>query len=196
MGEIKMRLRRPKLKDSKAGMIVGGIVIGAMASRLLPPILATVSGTVRARLGADPFKILENDHRTLETLLDKLRNSPDDSRAGRAAAFLALKRKLGKHALAEEDIIYPLLSEQAHAVDEAKRLYAEHAQMKIHMYELESSLTANGMWRDRIRALDELIRSHARDEEEKEFPRLREMLDEQRARTVSGLIYREEALVL
>jgi len=81
-----------------------------------------------------------------------------------------LKRKLGKHALAEEDIIYPLLYEHAHAPDEAKRLYAEHAQMKVHMYELESSLTTNSMWRDRLRSLDELIRSHARDEKRRSSP--------------------------
>jgi len=59
-------------------MIAGGIVIGAMASRLLPPIVATVSGTVRARLGTDPFKILENDHRppTIRVRAEPRRSSP------------------------------------------------------------------------------------------------------------------------
>ena len=35
------------------------------------------------------------------------------------------------HALAEEDVIYPVPHDDAHAVDDANQLYSEHAQMKI-----------------------------------------------------------------
>src|SRR5688572_19892829 len=126
-----MRLQNAGLKNINAGVLAGGVVVGAIASRFLPPLLATISGSVRARLGQDPFKLLEQDHRSILALLETLRTSSDDSFASRMAAFLAFKRKLAKHSMAEEDVIYPLLHEHAHAEHEAKRLYSEHAEMKI-----------------------------------------------------------------
>jgi iron-sulfur cluster repair protein YtfE (RIC family) len=112
------------------------------------------------------------------------------------ASFLSLKRTLGKHALAEENVVYPLLREHAQKADDARRLYAEHAEMKVHLFELEASLTAVTSWQSRVRMLDDLVRHHIRDEEEKEFPLLQEMLEGSRAKTVAGQIRREEALVL
>jgi len=175
--------------------LAGGMLLGAVASRILPPLVATISGSLRTRLGEEPFKLLVQDHRTILSLIEKMQDS-GDSVKGRTAAFLMFKRKLAKHALAEEDVVYPLLHERANAVQEAMRLYEEHAQMKIHLYELESSLASVSSWRARVRSLDDLLRTHIRDEEEKEFPRLRQMLDEDRSKVVGGLIRREEALVL
>jgi hemerythrin superfamily protein len=191
-----MRFRSKRSYNRGATALAGGIVLGALGSRLLPPVVSMVSGSVRAQLGGDPFKILKQDHQKVLSLLDTMQQLPDDSTAKRAASFLALKRALGKHTLAEENVVYPLLSERANARDDARRLYAEHAEMKVHLFELESALQTVSTWRSRVRMLDELIRGHIRDEEEKEFPRLEEMLEEGRARTVAGQIRREEALVL
>jgi hemerythrin superfamily protein len=183
-------------KNVNTGVLAGGILVGAVASRLLPPLFANVNGSVRAKLGADPFQLLEEDHRSMELLLEKLRTSSDDSLAARTVAFMSLKRKIGKHALAEEDVVYPLLHEHANAQEDAYRLYREHAEMKIHLYELEAALKKNGEWKERFQSFDYLIREHIRDEEEKEFPRLREMMNEKQSICLSGLIRREESLVL
>jgi hemerythrin superfamily protein len=191
-----MQFRSKRSYNRGATALAGGIVLGALGSRLLPPVVSMVSGSVRARLGGDPFKILKQDHQKVLSLLETMQQLPDDSTAKRAASFLALKRALGKHALAEENVVYPLLSERANARDDARRLYSEHAEMKVRLFELESSLQTVSTWRSRVRMLDELIRGHIRDEEEKEFPRLEEMLGEGRARTVAGQIRREEALAL
>jgi hypothetical protein len=50
-------------------------------------------------------------------------------------------------------------------------------------------------WSGRVRELHTLIRGHIRDEEEVEFPRLREFLDESTKPAVAGQISREEAMV-
>jgi hemerythrin superfamily protein len=192
-----MQLRRTKRSYGRgAGTFAGGLVLGALGSRLLPPMVAMVSGSVRTQLGGNPFELLRQDHRSILSTLDTMQQLPDDSVAKRTASFLALKRTLGKHALAEENVVYPVLREHANAEEDARRLYAEHAEMKVHMFELESSINTVSTWKARIRMLDGLIRHHIRDEEEKEFPRLEEMLEESRAKTIAGQIRREEALVL
>jgi hypothetical protein len=68
--------------------------------------------------------------------------------------------------------------------------------MKIHLFELERMLMNNENWIRRVESLRDLIERHARDEEEVEFPKMRQALDDQRRRTLSQHIQREEALVL
>src|SRR5688500_10612080 len=47
-----------------------GLAVGVVGSRLLPPMVAGVTGSMRASLGADPFERLMRDHRQIETILD------------------------------------------------------------------------------------------------------------------------------
>jgi iron-sulfur cluster repair protein YtfE (RIC family) len=172
------------------------MVTGVIASRLLPPMVAQAVGDVRARSGGDPFDRLIQDHRRILSLLEQMREVPVEHRAERTKLFLSLKRTLAKHALAEEDIVYPLLHHDANAVQSAKQLYDEHANIKIHLFELERMLRNDENWIRRVESLRDLIERHARDEEEVEFPKLREVLDKRRSRTLSQNIRREEALVL
>jgi iron-sulfur cluster repair protein YtfE (RIC family) len=172
------------------------MALGLLSSRLLPPVVATASGRLRARRGGDPFQKLIQEHGVILSTLDAMERATHESLARRAGLFLTLKRTLAKHAMAEEDVIYPMLHQEARAEHESKELYSEHADIKIHMYELETMLKNNADWTQRVRDLRELIQRHARDEEEVEFPKLRALLDERRSRRVSGRIRREEALVL
>jgi hemerythrin superfamily protein len=179
-----------------AATIAGGLAVGIIGSRLLAPVFATASGSVRARMGRDPFERLIDDHRYILSVLEEMENTPADSTVLRAKQFLMLKRTLAKHALAEEDVVYPLLHEDLHAEDESNHLYREHADMKVHLFELERLLKNGEDWSARSRQLRNLIQDHARQEEEVEFPRLREALNEKRTRKLSRQIHREEALIL
>jgi hemerythrin superfamily protein len=176
-------------------VMVGGIAVGLVASRFVP-ILASASGSIRSRAGQDPFDRLIQDHRIILSTLDDMERHGNGSFARRGALFLRLKRTLAKHAMAEEDVVYPLLHDDIHREEAIKHLYQEHADMKIHLFELERLLKANEDWTDRVRRLRDIIGGHAREEEEVEFPRLREALDKQRTRSLSGQIRREESMVL
>jgi hemerythrin superfamily protein len=105
-----------------------------------------------------------------------MERTPEGSPARRMSLFLTLKRTLAKHALAEEDIVYPQLLSQAQESGRTKHLYDEHADIKIHLYELEQLLTRNENWADRVRSLRALIEPHIRQEEDEEFPKLRQTL--------------------
>jgi iron-sulfur cluster repair protein YtfE (RIC family) len=176
--------------------IAGGLAVGVIGSRLLAPMMATASGSMRARFGQDPFKQLIEDHRYILSLLNEMEQTHADATTLRAKLFLALKRTLAKHALAEEDIVYPMLHGDVHAVEESRHLYDEHAEIKIHLFELERLLKEKIDWRQRVRELRNLIEAHARQEEEIEFPKLRQILSRRGNTTLSGQIRREESLLL
>jgi hemerythrin superfamily protein len=170
----------------------GGVLLG----RFLPVLLANAGGLARGVAGGDPFAGLIEQHRTLLSLLDKMEQLPASDWTKRKLAFLAFKRTIGKHAMAEEDIVYPLLKTQAERHEATQKLYREHASMKIHLFELEAAIHGEDEWRDAVRALRTEIEPHAREEEETEFPRLRELLDEKRTAELARKIWQEEALVV
>jgi hemerythrin-like domain-containing protein len=187
-----------KTNDSgrNVAILLGGIAAGIVGSRLLPPVVALISGSRRVRAGEDPFALLIEDHRQILSYLDQMVATPVDSTLYRSRLFLMLKRKLAKHALAEEDVVYPILQTQSDDVAGSKHLYDEHGDMKVLLFKLEDKLKSREDWSDPARSLRDLIRRHVDEEEQTIFPRLREMLSESRLPNVSGQIRREEALIL
>jgi hemerythrin superfamily protein len=181
---------------SDAAKYAGMFAVGLIGGRLLAPLFASASGSVRTRMGADPFDRLIDDHRRILECLHEMENAHPDSRLQKGRLLLRVKRMLGKHAMAEEDVVYPLLHDRAHAETETRQLYDEHADIKIHLYELEQMVRNNEDWRHRVLSLRRLIETHARQEEEQEFPRLRQALQEREQAMLAGQIRREEALIL
>lgn len=69
-------------------MMVGGIAVGVIGSRLLPPLMAMGTGMVKSGAGGDPFGRLENDHRLILKALRSMENAPAESTTKRASLFL------------------------------------------------------------------------------------------------------------
>jgi hemerythrin-like domain-containing protein len=183
------------MQGRNIAIAAGGLAVGVIGSRLLAPMLAMGAGAIRGKSG-DPFKKLEDDHRLLLKTLEAMEKIEDHGTAKRGLLFLTLKRKLGKHAMAEEDVVYPLLSEEADRKEAAKHLYEEHAQIKILLFEIENALMHHEGWMQPVRKLRQLIASHIEEEETEQFPRLREVLSAKRVSEVGAQVHREEALVL
>jgi hemerythrin superfamily protein len=174
----------------------GGAAAALLASRLFPPIVAQAAGTAWASAGTDAFDALARDHRVILSLLDRMENSPNDDVFGRIQLFLRLKRRLSAHAVAEEDVVYPLLHDRAQEEDDTMHLYSEHAKMKILIYALEQTPKNDPRWRGLARDLKTLIEGHVHQEEQVEFPKLRRLLDERETARMSGEVQREKALLL
>jgi hemerythrin superfamily protein len=176
-------------------MMVAGLAAGIIGSRLLPPFIAMANGSIRGTSG-DPFDLLISDHREILKLVDNMANSPADSHVRRSGLFLALKRKLAKHAMAEEDVVYPMLHVQAADPEASKELYDEHADIKILLFEMEEALMSGTDWSRPVGQLRELLQGHIGNEEQDVFPRLRKMMHDGQTPKIAGQIRREEALVL
>jgi len=173
-----------------------GAALSFVASRLMPPLAGRAIGAVRAAAGGDPFDALARDHQRVLGMIDTLLQADDGATMRRTATLLQIKRALTAHAFAEEDVVYPLLHDQADAAQAADRLYREHADLKLHLFRLEQLPKDDPRWRDELGALRDLIARHARDEEEIEFPRLRAALSPDATARLSSEVAREKQLVL
>ncbi len=167
------------------------------ARRILPPLVADTAAAVRGMVATDPFERLIQEHRQVDAMLQRLTDGIDAPNAWRIALFMRFKRAMTKHSLAEEDIVYPALHDEVRDQKGSKSLYEEHAEIKIHMAEVEHALlNEDPQWRRHVRSLHEVLARHMRHEEEEEFPKMRSVLGEERQRTMSAEIRREERMVI
>lgn len=173
-----------------------GFVGGVLAGRLLPIGIAAGAGALRAAAGKDPFAKLIREHGELLRLLDDMETLPAERTAKRRALAYWFMRKISKHAMAEEDLVYPLLHDEADRQEQALKLYAEHGRMKVLLFELERAVHTDRAWLDAVRGLRAEIEPHARQEEEEEFPRLRAVLDRSGRIEAGRKIGRFEAIIV
>lgn len=175
----------------------GGALAGFLASRVAPPVVAQAAGAALGAAGSDPFAALARDHQAFRFLLDDMADAADRSAFTRSQLLFRLKRRLAAHAMAEEDVVYPLLREREEESDQsAMQLYEDHAQIKILLHRLEQAVNEPEAWRSHALALKTLLDNHARAEEEVEFPRLRAALDGKGMTQLSAHVRREKALLL
>lgn len=193
-GKNDMRYRNRR-RGRDVAILLGGIAAGIVGGRMLPPLFLAVVSSNRTRAGADPFAVLIADHREIVSILDQMAAMPTGSTARRARLFLRLKRKLAKHAMAEEDVVYPNVESDS-ATHERKHMYDDHAEMKVLLYEIEEQLKSGEDWSGSVMPLRELVRRHVDEEEKGIFPELRRRLSESRLPKVAGMISREEALIV
>lgn len=177
-------------------MMAGGAALALVASRLLPPVVAQLAGTARHAAGRDGIDALIDDHRHIQSLLVAMVQTPMDAPGRRTQLLLRLKRRLAAHAMAEEDVVYPLLHDQARKEEDAKHLYGEHAEMKMHLFDLEQTAKDDPRWLAVALDLKRIIDGHIRQEEEIDFPALRNSLDDGQTAIMSGGVAREKALIL
>jgi hypothetical protein len=126
-----------KSSTRAAASFATGAVLAFVGSRLLPPIVAQARGAVRASAGGDALSALIDDHRAIMSHLDAMAETADNQVFERTQRLLRLKRRLAAHAMAEEDIVYPVLRGTDDASRDAMHPYEEHARMKILLYRLE-----------------------------------------------------------
>lgn len=179
-----------------ARWFAAGAALAFLASRVMPPMAGRAIGAARVAAGGDPFDALASDHRFFLDTLDAMAETADGATLRRNTLLLRLKRALTAHALAEEDVLYPLLHQQASGKEAAERLYREHAEIKMRLYAIEHAVADDASWREEVRGLRALLAAHARDEEETEFPRLREALSASAKSQVSSEMQREKEFVL
>jgi hemerythrin superfamily protein len=142
-------------------------------------------------LGAgDWMETLAAEHEAVLALFDKLEATEDGQTWMRAHLLTKIRNALGKHAIEEENAVYPALRE-ANAAHDADALNSEHGYVKTYLYELDNMPKSSGEWIERVRAFRELLEEHIRMEEDEVFPRLRAELGEEGNAKLSAAVARE-----
>lgn len=128
-------------------------------------------------LAPDWAEALAVEHRAVLKLFDAMEATPDAAVGRRTMLLAQLKHALTKHAVEEENVIYPALREAGEQAgfDELSR---EHAMTKDFLFRLDQMAKDSPAFMTTLREFRQEIADHMRDEEQDLFPKLKAQLDE------------------
>lgn len=121
--------------------------------------------------------LLEQDHRTVESLFAKFESTPDDDTATLAQVRDDILRELSVHANIEEVVFYPAVRDADRTLEPiVLEGLEEHHAAKLALSELEKLQPGAERFRPKMTVLIENVRHHVKEEEEELFPKVREAL--------------------
>ena len=173
----------------QTGIIVGAAVAGAavgIAANMGRKLFVQVASTG----GVSWDEALATEHRMTLLTFDKIEATSDEQTTLRSSLLAKLKYQLTKHALEEENVIYPALR-QANSAHDADALEGEHGYVKTFIYELNQMGTDAPNWLEKVREFKALVQKHARMEEEEVFPRFKQALSEEQNAKITSLVNRD-----
>lgn len=128
-------------------------------------------------LAGDWVEGLAAEHEKVRKLLAELEATTSDDRARRTALVKKLKFALTKHALQEENVIYPALVDAGEEAA-AEELTREHGQLKHILYRFDIIDPDAPGFLPLVGELRDAILPHMEEEELELFPRLRNQLND------------------
>lgn len=175
--------------DNQAGAIAAAAVAGAavglaanLGRKLFMQGMTAAAGSWDEALAAE--------HKAVLAIFDKLEQTKDSQTTIRAHLLMKMKHALAKHALQEENVIYPALR-QANAAHDADTLNSEHGYVKTYLYELENMPKDSPEWLARLRDFRAMIQEHMSMEEDRVFPELRSTMSEDQNAKLTMMMNKE-----
>lgn len=178
--------RQRRTSAVKLGLAAtAGAAIGMMA--LFGRRTASQAPTI---LAGDWPQALAAEHKAVLKLFDAIEATQTRAVARRMMLLAQLKHALAKHAIEEENAIYPALRDAGRA-DAAESLIRDHGDVKHFLYDLENMPKNAPEFLETIKAFRHEIETHMREEEERDFPALKAQLSEDQNRKLTRQMNRE-----
>ena len=171
-----------------------GKLLGAVAAGAALGFAANLGRkfAVQAMSGAsgDWFEAIKTEHRMAVAIFDKIEATRDDQTTQRMLLLAKLKYALGKHAIEEEDVVYPALRDAAQK-EAADKLNHDHGYIKTYLYELLNMPKDSPAWIAKVREFRTLVEEHVREEEDDIFPAFRAQMSDEQNDKLTTLLNKE-----
>lgn len=153
------------------GRLAAASAVGFLAGLALPHARKAVMQAPSIAVG-DWVEALSAEHRLVEGLFEKVLATTEDDKLEREMLLTKIAYALTKHAVEEENVIYPALGE-AGRKEQSSHLVEEHARIKTCIYDLRRITSGSAAWLERMRELQAAVADHVREEEDEIFPAFR-----------------------
>ena len=164
---------------------VGGLVVGLMANAGRKVVMQMMDATY-----GEWDEILKAEHDATLMIFDKLQESGPDETSKRTMLLVQLKHALTKHALEEENVIYPTMRENG-LTEEADELNNDHGYVKQFLFELGKMEPWDQAWGSKVAEFRRQVETHQREEENTLFPQLREKLTAEENTAMTAALNKE-----
>ena len=169
-----------KSGKSSDGGSSNGALLGAAAAGLAVGLVANLGRKavvqgVSAASGSWE-QALANEHAMLLKIFDALEATEDKQKVKRSTLLMSMKHALMKHAVQEENVIYPALRDAGYK-EAADQLNHEHGYVKDYLYHLETMPKDSPEFLPTVRRFRGEIEHHVREEEDELYPKMKAQLD-------------------
>ncbi len=159
--------------STTSGLIVAGaagVAIGVAA--MIGRKVAVQAPTL---LAGDWDKALAAEHAAVIKVFDAIEATTRKNTTRRTVLLAQLKHALAKHALQEENAVYPALRDSGKS-DAADHLNHDHGYVKQYLYELRNCPKDSERFMEIVRKFRTDLEQHVREEEDTLFPALKASL--------------------
>lgn len=172
-----------------------GMTLGAVGAGIIIGLATSLGRKVAVQAAAggmnrDWDEVLQLEHRAVEELFSKILETDDRDTGKRTALLAKIKHALMKHALEEENAIYPAL-QRIDAQNSEDELFSDHADIKKALYDLDRMDKADAVFLARITDLQNLIERHVQMEEGDLFPRLKRSMTDEETKQANARVWKE-----
>lgn len=126
------------------------------------------------------YEAIKKDHDVQRDLCNRLKDTSGDSKE-RKKLWIALKKELEVHALAEERYFYSPLIDSDEMQEDARHGMAEHHEMDELIEELTNTDMSSPHWLATLKKLADKVEHHLEDEEEDFFVKAKDLYSEKEA---------------
>ena len=139
----------------------------------------------------DAVTFLTKEHEEAKALFEQIQTSSDPATKERLTAQVITA--LRAHTKIEEEILYSIVRERLKGGSKMfEEAMQEHQEAKEAMKELESMSATDDEWNDKFEILMHGVLHHAGEEETEMFPKLREVLGEERLQELGEQLEADE----
>lgn len=138
--------------------------------------------------GADVLDLLIEEHREVQHMVDELAMQSHQEVDPRELSDIVIA-SLVRHSVAEEMYVYPAMREYLLDGDQqVEHDISEHQQLEECLKQLEGLHPADGEFTEVVARLRSVLNDHVRDEEDNQFPRMRQTIPEERLIELRGKV--------
>jgi hemerythrin superfamily protein len=171
-----------------------GALIAAGAAGAVLGIAAMIGRKVAVQaptaLAGDWDDALAAEHAVVDKIFDALEMTTRQNTTKRAILLAQLKHALAKHALQEENTVYPALRDSGET-EAADHLNQDHGYVKQYLYELTNCPKDSERFLEIVRRFRTDLDKHVREEEDVLFPALKASLSEEANKALTFAMNKE-----
>ncbi len=171
-----------------------GALIGAAAAGVAVGLMANLGRKTAVQaptfLAGEWDEALAAEHAATLKLFDALQATTEKNVTRRSMLLMQLKHALAKHALQEENVIYPALRD-AGQKGEADHLNHDHGYVKQFLYDLENMPKESPAFLAKVAEFRRAIEEHAGEEENTIFPALKAKLSPEKNKALTAMMNKE-----
>jgi len=184
--------------DNKEGGLFGGgatgAMIGAAAAGVAVGLMANLGRKVAVqaptKLAGDWDEALKAEHAATLKLFDVLQATTEKNTTKRSMLLMQIKHALAKHALQEENAVYPALRDSGQK-GEADHLNHDHGYVKQYLYDLENMPKESPAFLTKVAEFRAELERHMTEEEGQIFPALKAKLSPEKNKALTALMNKE-----